>query len=337
MKVLFVAEHGSAPSTRLRLADCLEHYRRAGVEATVLAPRSNFSDRLRVIREARLHNVVVLFKSIGFSRLQLALLQRANPRIIFDFDDAVMFREQKYERPLRARTFDKFLRTVEHCVAVVAGNRFLGCFAEACGCRTIILPTPIDLTKYQLKEQKQECGSCIGWLGLSDGFRYLQRIAPAFRKLEELFPDVRLKVVSDKPLQLDGVRVENELWRIETEQANLASFDVGIMPLWDSAWTRGKCSYKILQYMGVGTPVVASPVGMNPEVITHGVNGYLAETEDDWVSCIGGLLENAKERKALAARGRELVEKEYSLKRFTESYVKLFREVCASSASTRAV
>src|SRR5438105_3487420 len=152
MKILCVVEHGNAPSTRLRLRDCVDYYAALGVEVTI-APtrRSSVTERLRVLREARHHDVVVLFKTIGFSELELSLLQRANRRIVFDFDDAVMFRQQKHRRPLRGKDFKKFLRTVKHCVVVVAGNDFLASFAEACGRRAIILPTSIDLRRYELK------------------------------------------------------------------------------------------------------------------------------------------------------------------------------------------
>src|SRR5205814_6115089 len=159
MKVLCVVEHGNAPSTRLRLRDCLEHYQRLGVEATVLpARRSSLTERLRVLREAARHDVVVLFKTIGFNEFELSLLQRANRRIVFDFDDAVMFRDQKHRQPLRGKDLKKFLRTVKHCAAVVAGNDFLASFAEASGRRAIILPTSIDLRRYHLKQNFDEPG-----------------------------------------------------------------------------------------------------------------------------------------------------------------------------------
>src|ERR1700720_3062322 len=328
MKILCVVEHGNAPSTRLRLRDCLDYYSALGVEATVVPTRrSSVSERLRVLKEARRHDVVVLFKTIGFNEIELGLLQRANRRIVFDFDDAVMFRDQKHRQPLRGKDFKKFLRTLKYCEAVVAGNDFLACFAEACGRRAVILPTSIDLTKYKLKRHNDGLGLRIGWLGLSDGLPSLRHIHPALQQLSARFPGLKLKVISDKPLQLDGVQVENEPWRLETEQTNLASFDIGIMPLWDSVWTRGKCGYKILQYMGVGTAVVASDVGVNSQIITHGQNGFLARTQDDWVETLGSLIENADQRKNFGMRGRELIEKRYSLETFTEGYVKLLREV----------
>src|SRR5882672_4848610 len=328
MKILCVVEHGNAPSTRLRLRDCLDYYAGLGVEATVVPTRrSSVTERLRVLKEARRHDVVVLFKTIGFNEVELSLLQSANRRIVFDFDDAVMFRDQKHRRPLRGKDFKKFLRTVQHCTAVVAGNDFLACFAEAAGCRAIVLPTSIDLHRYHLKTNFEEPGLTIGWVGLSDGLPYLRHIQPALQRLSEMFPGLKLKVVSDKPLRLDRVHVENDLWRLETEQTNLASFDIGIMPLWDSVWTRGKCGYKILQYMGVATAVVASDVGVNNEIITHGENGFLARTEEDWIQALGGLIENAELRRTFGLRGRELVEKRYSLDAFVQGYAKLMREV----------
>ena len=333
MRALCVVEHGDAPSTRLRLRDCLDHYARLDVQVTVLTTRrSSMTSQLKIIQQARRHDLVLLFKTLGFTPLELTLLRRANPRIVFDFDDAVMFREQKHRRPLDGKNFGKFLRTAKYCAAIVAGNDFLACFAQGCGRRTVVLPTSIDVAKYRVKQNSKGLGLTIGWLGLSDGLPYLRHIQPALKRLTKLFPGLRLKVISDKPLQLEDVVVENEPWRLETEQANLSSFDVGIMPLWDSLWTRGKCGYKILQYMGVGTAVVASDVGVNNEIISSGENCFLARTESDWVEAIGSLIENAEQRRNFGLRGRQLVEHRYSLEEFTQSYVKLLREVAQNTA-----
>ncbi len=335
MRVLCIVEHGDAPSIRLRLKACLPAYERLGIETTILVTqRSKMSAQLQILRAARHHDVVVLFKTIGFSSLELAVLRRINPHVIFDFDDAIMFREQKYQKPVTGRNFEKFRRTMSVCAAAAAGNSFLGSLAEACGVKATVLPTSIDLTTYRAKEQGATNGLTIGWVGLSDGLRYLRHIQPALRRLSEKFSGLRLKVVSDKPLELEGVRIQNEPWRMETEQEHLRSLDVGIMPLWDSVWTRGKCGYKILQYMAVGTAVVASDVGVNGEIISNGQNGFLARTEDEWVASIGTLLENNEQRRAFGIRGRELIEQKFSLDRYATRYAELFREVAKSSSLT---
>jgi len=332
MKILCVVDHGDPPSMRLRLGDCLPFYTQSDITATVLSVRrSSLSERRRVVREAARHDVIILFRTTGFASFELKLLRRANPRIIFDFDDAIMFREQKFRRPLRVEDFEKFVRTMKHCAAAVAGNDFLASFSEACGVKTIVLPTPIDIAKYRLKQFSPEVGPTVGWLGLSDGLPYLRQIQPALRRLCERFPNLKLKVVSDKPLQLDGVRVENEIWRADTEQEQLASFEIGIMPLWDSVWTRGKCGYKILQYMGVGTAVVASDIGANSQIVTSGENGLLAQTEDDWVKNIATLIEQPELRRNFGLRGRKLVEQKYSLEHFAQTYAELLRATAQRS------
>jgi glycosyltransferase involved in cell wall biosynthesis len=330
MKALFIAEHGNMPSIRLRLTALFDRYRDAGIEPTLVSARSKVTERFGLVREAARHDVVVLHRVTGLTQLQLALLRRANPRLIFDFDDALMFRDQKHGQPVRARTFAKFVRTIDACRAVVAGNEFLACFARGGDRQVVVLPTPIDVPNYQFKAERPGRGATVGWLGLSDGFVYLEQIAPALRRLSEMFVDFRLKVVSDKPLTLNGVRIENEPWRAETEQASLAGLDVGIMPLSDSAWTRGKCSYKILQYMGVGTAVVASPVGMNRDVIRSGENGFLAGSEDDWVGAIATLLENDELRGQFGKAGRELVDRQYSTDTYANSYIELMRGVAGA-------
>jgi glycosyltransferase involved in cell wall biosynthesis len=330
MKVLCVIEPGRAPSTRLRLGDCVERYRAAGIDVTMVsARRSSFFERMRVIRQAREHDLVLLFKTTGFSALDLRLLRRSNPRIIFDYDDAVMFRNQKYGKKIRTRDFEKFRRTVENCAAVVAGNDYLARLAEACGPRTVILPTAVDVSRYPLHPDAEPDGLTIGWLGLSDGFVYLRNIQPVLEQLARRYPQFSLRVISDKSLELAGVPVQNEPWQLEREHRNLAGFSIGIMPLTDTLWTRGKCGYKILQYMAAGIPVVASAVGANNDIVTHGENGFLAKTIDDWVYCITALAEDAELRRNFGRRGRELVEQKYSLDQFAARYISLMREVAA--------
>src|SRR2546421_1933429 len=200
MKVLCVIEPGRAPSTRLRLGDCVSRYQQAGIEINVIsARRSSLRERFRLIREAGRHDLVILFKTTGFSSLDLHRLRRKNSRIIFDYDDAVMFREQKYGRPIRLRELEKFIRTVEHCTAVAAGNGFLARFAEACSKRAIVLPTAVDLSRYSVSPS-EPASLTIGWVGLSDGFVYLWHIQPALQELTRLFPKLKLRVISDKPL-----------------------------------------------------------------------------------------------------------------------------------------
>ena len=328
MRVLCVVEHGNAPSIRLRLRDCLARYQHLGLEVTTLpTQRSKPSAQWKIIRAAREHDVVVLFKTIGFSPLELRRLRRANPRIVFDFDDAIMFRELKYEKPIDGEHFKKFLRTMKICAAAAAGNQFLAAMAEACGVRATVLPTSIDVQSYRVKQHHAGAGLTVGWIGLSDGLRYVRQIHSALRQLSTRHPGLQLKIISDKSLELDGVHVVNEPWQAENEQEQLASFDIGIMPLWDSLWTRGKCGFKILQYMGAGLPVVASDVGVNGEIVSAGQNGFLARNEAEWVEAISQLVQQPQLRRSFGANGRALIEQKFSLDTYAARYAELLRDV----------
>ena len=167
----------------------------------------------------------------------------------------------------------------------------------------------------------------IGWVGVGGNLHYLKRLESVFQRLCAEHPNVHLKIVSNDFIDMEGVRIIKEKWTLETEIESLRSFDIGIMPLDDSLWARGKCGYKILQYMGVGVPAVASPVGMNSEFIRHGETGFLAASPEDWYKALKILVAESRTRQAFGLKGRELVEQYYSQAYFSAQYLKVFREV----------
>ena len=145
--------------------------------------------------------------------------------------------------------------------------------------------------------------------------------------LSARFPGLKLKVISDKPLLLDGVVVENEPWRLETEQATLASFDIGIMPLPDDRWSKGKCGMKALQFMAMGIPTICSPVGVNTDIIQDDQNGFIAATEDEWIEKLTRLLRSAELRQRLGHAGRVTVEEKYSALTQAPKVYEVFKSV----------
>lgn len=326
MKVLFLLTKRQPPSSRLRVVNCLPAYREAGIEPTVMPIPSDPLGRLKMLRAVAVHDVVVIQKKTSFRLFELALMKRLNPRIIFDMDDAVMFHELEHHQPLTGKNFKKFIRTINHCSAVVAGNQFLARFAEPNCKQVYVLPTPIDTSRYKVKDYSQPSDKVIiGWLGVSGNLHYLKRLEPVFQKLCAEFPNVYLKIVSNDFIDMEGVRVIKEKWALETEIESLRSFDVGIMPLDDTLWARGKCGYKILQYMGVGVPAVASPVGINSEFICHGGTGFLAASADEWHSALGMLVADKGGRQEMGMAGHELLEKYYSQQVFVRRYIEIIR------------
>lgn len=331
MKALFLLTRRQPPSTRLRVLNCQSAFRKAGIEATVMPIPSGIAGRFRMLRAAAAHDVVLIQKKTSFHRLELALLQWVNPRIVFDMDDAVMFHELEHHQPLTGKNFLKFIRTINHCAAVVAGNRYLAKFAEPnCG-QVHVLPTPIDAERYTVKDYAQPSGTvAIGWIGVAGNLHYLKRLEPVFQRLCAEFPEVSLKIVSNDFIDMEGVPVIKEKWALESEIASLRSFDIGIMPLDDTHWARGKCGYKILQYMGVGVPVVASPVGINSEFIRPGEAGFLAQDEEEWYQGLRALILSRALRMDMGLKGRRLVDAKYSQKLYEAAYVEILKQVAAS-------
>lgn len=227
--------------------------------------------------------------------------------MVFDVDDAIFVGR-------RGSTADRIAR---HAELVICGSPFVqshfGAFA-----RTALLPTAVDTDRF-VPWPTRPCSDqpVLGWSGSSSGFRFLYGIEDALARLMKEHPRVRLKVVADRPPSfrlLDPGRVDFEYWTPQREVEVLREFSVGLMPLPDSDWARGKCSFKMLTYMAVGVPVVVSPVGMNNDVLAHGPSGFAAGRSAEWVEAIDALLADAGLRESMGRTGREVVERHYARK-----------------------
>lgn len=330
LKLLVLLSKRQPPSSRLRMTGCFGEFRKHGIEPTALPIPSGPVGRIRMLREAARHDVVVIQKKTSLHGFELKLLQRANPRLVFDMDDAVMFHELEHHQPLTGKNFLKFLRTINHCAAVVAGNRFLAGFAEPNCQHVIVLPTPVDTARYRLKDYDMPSDTVtVGWLGVSGNLHYLERLAPVFQLLAEEFPQFRLKIVSNDFIDIPGVRVIKERWTLETEIDSLRSFDIGIMPLDDTLWARGKCGYKILQYFGVGIPAVASPVGINTEFVSQGVTGMQADNLDAWLLALRRLIDDPALRRSMGLAAYDRLHANHALTQYTRRYSELILDLAA--------
>jgi len=327
-KLLVMLTKRQPPSSRLRFRACSEEFFKHGVELTFMPIPSDPVGRGKLFFKIRQYDVVVIQKKTSFKEAELAFMRFLNPNIIFDYDDAVMFHELEHGRPLTGKNVIKFLRTIRYCKAVVAGNRFLAEFARPNCPHVYVLPTPIDTDKYSTKDYSEKKDRVIiGWIGVSGNLKYLKRLEPVFENISEGYPNIILKIISNDSITMDGIKVEFKKWRLEEEIDDLRSLDIGIMPLDDSLWARGKCGYKILQYMGVGVPVVASPVGINLEFIKHGENGLLASTLEEWIECLDFLIKNPERRKSIGLKGKQTVEAEYSVKKYSKEYSSIIRKI----------
>ncbi len=241
------------------------------------------------------------------------VIRLLNPRMIFDIDDAVWEPPAYVDSPfLRFVDFGWVSKMAGMCAHAVVGNAHLEAYVRPLNPNITIVPTCIDMNLHTPKEYAESEGPVVlGWAGLKDNLGYMALIAPVLQSLARQYP-LKLVVASSEPYALDGVEVDNQRWSIEHEFEYLKGPDIGLMPLVDTPRARGKCAFKALQYMGVGTPAVISPVGMNSEVIQDGVNGFLAGNEAEWRDKLERLIVDPELRRRLGEAARETVRTRYS-------------------------
>lgn len=251
--------------------------------------------------------------------------------IVVDYDDAIFHRYDQHPSPLiRGLLSRKIDAVMRHAAVVVVGNDYLAAHAQKAGAKRIeFLPSVVDTTRYQPTNQLNNQFNhpfTIGWIGAPVTAPYLQLIQPALHELCAR-GDVHVIQVGGGNLALEGVHLENHPWTEAIEVTEIQNFDVGIMPLPDQPFERGKCGYKLIQYMACALPVVASPVGVNQSLIEHGVNGFLATTPKEWVEALTTLQQNPALRRQMGLVGRKKVEQFYSLQTNAPKLLNLLQNV----------
>jgi len=248
--------------------------------------------------------------------LEQKLLPKHIPYIL-DYDDAV-FHYYDHSRNLFVRQLlgTKHRSLIQRAALVMAGNEYIADFANRAGAKFVeIIPTVIDLDRYPPVMHgpltTNSMPPVVGWIGLRAQAEQLVPYAQLFGRLSTE-GKARFTAIGIDTSVL-GLRMESIPWSEQTEVASIAGLDIGIMPLVDEPFERGKCGYKLIQYMACGLPVVASPVGVNSQIVEHGVNGFLAETPEQWESALMALLVDPGLRKRMGHMGRQKVERDYSL------------------------
>ncbi len=245
-----------------------------------------------------------------------ALLPKRVP-VVSDYDDAAFHRYDLHERVIVRRLLGKKIdKVMKYSSAVMAGNRYLADRALCAGAKQVkIVPTVVDIDLYSIKRQTLDHGRPrIGWIGSpSTWAEYGAPLMPLVMLVASKHNAV-VRVVGAGPKALvSGEALEALPWSEQSEVALIQGMDIGLMPLDDSPWARGKCGYKLIQYMACGLPVIASPVGVNSEIVEHGVNGFLASTQAEWREALDRLLGDAALRHRMGTEGRRKVELCYSL------------------------
>jgi glycosyltransferase involved in cell wall biosynthesis len=287
----------------------------AGRRRSPLAVAADYARRIGVLGDAGRHDLIWVEREL-LPWLPWGLERHFVPRrpLVVDYDDAVFHRYDRHDRALvRGLLGDKIDRVMRQAALVVAGNDYLAERAVSAGAgRVAVVPTVIDPALYPAAGPGAPAAHpfVIGWIGTPATVGYLRLVGPALAALAAESP-VRLVTIGAS-IDLPGVPAEARPWSESTEAAELARCHVGIMPLTDGPWERGKCGYKLVQYMASGLPVVASPVGANRTIVDPGVTGCLADGEERWLTALRILRDDPDLRLRLGAAGRARALARYS-------------------------
>ncbi len=323
---LYVLMHESfAP--RYRIPQFIPVLEKRGIETDLVQLPRGIVARWARLARAREYDIVLLERKL-IQPWEVEFLRKRSQKLVFDFDDAIMYRSSRWGNPRSRARMAKFRRIVRSCDLVLAGNNFLRqqALRFTTEDRVSVIPTVVELGRYPMRERGESTRTLtIGWIGSAGTIHYVERILPALEEVARCFPNVSLKIVSDRFLESPVIKIVKKLWEEDQEVKDLQSFDIGIMPLTDDLWAQGKCALKIVQYLAVGIPVVCSPVGMNRDIVKDGLNGFWATESREWVDRLGILIENRALREQMGLAGRRIVGERYCLEAVGERLVELLK------------
>jgi glycosyltransferase involved in cell wall biosynthesis len=342
----------TTPSQRFRIEQWKPYLEEAGISVELkpfadsrmmrklhqpggLAPKAAwmieaFARRLLEVTRIAKYDVILIHRAAclaGPAAIERLITAFGKP-IIFDFDDAIYLLDTS-----EANRYFGWLKFPGKTAAlcrlsshVVAGSNHLADYARKHNPRVTVVPTSIDTEKYlPVRRNGNSKRTVIGWTGSSTSQTHLEMFADVLRELTER-RDVEIRVQSNRRPELQGVPFVWRPWSPETEIEELSHFDIGIKPMPDDAWSRGKCPMKEIQYMSMGIPTVCSAVGASRELIQHGGNGLLASNRKEWLDSLETLIDDPKLRQDLGAAGRQTVEDRYSMRRCADLFAGVVRE-----------
>lgn len=328
MKVLALVEARDHVCCRYRIAAFDRALRSAGWSLVVEPLASGLIGRIGQFRRAADYDAVILQRKL-LPGWQVGELRRRSRRLIFDFDDAVLYRDSYDPRgPYHRRRRERFKRTVQVADEVIAGNEFLADRAVEAGAgRDLVrvIPTCVDTDQARPQPRTARDSSRPGidlvWIGSSSTMAGLAQQRPLWERVGREVAGVRLRMVCDRFLRFERLEVVDVPWNLATENAAVAAGDVGMSWMPDDLWSRGKCGLKILQYQAAGLPVLANPVGIHRDLVRPGVDGFLPSTPDEWVAATRMLALDRDLRQALGKAARAAVEENFSVVAWSGQFV----------------
>lgn len=258
------------------------------------------------------------------------LYTKTNAKLVFDFDDSIWIHDVSDANKKLGwlKNPDKTSKIIELSDLVFAGNEYLADYARRFNKNVVIIPTTIDTNEYKNLHLNNHPSICIGWSGSMTTIKHFEYAIPFLLEIKKKYGDkVSFKVIGDASYRNEALGITGIAWNKEEEIKELSTFDIGIMPLPHDEWAKGKCGLKGLQYMALEISTIMSPVGVNTEIIKDGVNGFLAETNEEWINKLSLLIDSLDLRLQMGREGRRTVEKSYSVESQKENYLRYFNEL----------
>lgn len=244
------------------------------------------------------------------------IFSRSKAALVFDFDDAI-WRLDISEGNKKLGFLKNPGKTAEIIALsdlVIAGNDYLADYARHHNSNVVVIPTVVDARKYPVTNYTDSGKVVIGWTGSHTTIKHFELAIPVLKLIKEKHQDkVEFRVLGDDSYYNSELNIRGEKWMADSEIKSLSGFHIGIMPLPDDEWSKGKCGLKGLQYMALGIPPVMSPVGVNKQIITHGVNGFLPSTDEEWFNYLSQLIGDPNLRKSVGIKARQTVQDKYSV------------------------
>jgi len=283
--------------------------------------RFNRFDIIFIQREAHFLGIS-LFEKIAY---------KSSAKVIFDFDDSIWLNDTSPENKKFSffKKPNKFYKNIKNTHLVIAGNNYLANEAKKINSNTIVIPTTVN-TNYNFPIEKNNFNSfvTIGWSGSISTIKHFELLIPVLTKLKNKYKNqIKISLISQTKYQNQELEIESHVWSVENENKLLNTFDIGIMPLPDNIWTKGKCGLKGLTYTACNIATVMSDVGVNNEIIKNGVNGFLCSTDEEWLSTLCLLIENKQLRLSIAEKGLQTVKNNYSTLTNEQAYLTAFKNV----------
>jgi glycosyltransferase involved in cell wall biosynthesis len=356
-KILFIAAHrpDRSPSQRYRFEQYFDFLRENGYECELSYILSEADDKAFYSSGSITQKFLITLKSarkrmkdvMRSNQYDILFVQReafmtgssffekrfskSSAKLVFDFDDSIWLLDTSNANKMWAwmKSAKKTGQIISVADMVFAGNKYLSDYAKQFNNNVKIVPTTIDMKLFERKKEYINNEKiCIGWSGSLTTIKHFEAALPYLKKIKEKYGDkVFFKVMGDDTYYNKELDIKGISWTSNSEVDVLSSFDIGIMPLPDDQWVKGKCGLKGLSYMALEVPTIMSAVGVNPDIINDGTNGFLASTDEEWMHRLSQLIDSFELRKMIGKKGRETVEKLYSYESQKNNYLNAFNEL----------